>query len=232
MKVISDLVVFIVFLIAATWVFVRPDFDSSIALALASGVALTLIGVRYQHRDTSILFGLMLSPIMRWVDRRRPIAAISYDTLAGPDAIQHEVRAWAIWNKTGPTGHVELRHRVSGGSWRAFENFEGHHIKFDLKDLDNDGNVELLAQYSCGAHTRMITAFRIGAHGFPELIPGSRIGGDWPEIEVDDRDGDGKFEIYAKQRNWAGNSSQEFLQEVYLYQDGKFVKSDPEQTRN
>ena len=91
-------------------------------------------------------------------------------------------------------------------------------------DVDSDGSPEVLIRFSCGAHTRVLNVFKINTNGDIALIPGADIGSDWPEIEIEDRDIDGKVEIYAKQRNWNGEPSQEFITEVYKNIDGEFTK--------
>jgi hypothetical protein len=61
-------------------------------------------------------------------------------------------------------------------------------------------------------------------NGFLTPIPGAEVGSDWPEILIEDRDGDGKIEIYAKQRDWERVPVQNPITEIYVYRDGKFQK--------
>lgn len=225
MILLAEIGAIIVGVISGLWLYAQPSFEPLIAFLSAIGAIVVLAQKRFRSVGVSKLLGRARFPIMRWIGRRRVIASISYDTLSGASAIHHEVKARAIWNNAGPTLRVELRHKLSRGSWVTFECLEGHHVQFDARDIDGDGNPELLVSYACGAHTRVIEAFRVGIDGLLESIPGSNVGSDWPEIEVEDRDGDGRAEIYAKQRNWEGNPSQEFLLDVHVYKGGRFVKA-------
>lgn len=225
MKLLSEIGAIIVGVVSGIWLYAQPGFEPLIVFLLAMGTIVVQANKRFRSDDTSIFLNSALLPIKRWVYKQKAIASISFDTLSGPRAAHHEVRAYAIWDDVGPTMRVELRHKKSRGSWSTFDSFEGHHVQLEAKDIDDDRNPELLLRYACGAHTRVIKAFRVGISGLLELIPGSEVGSDWPEIEVEDRDGDGKDEIYAKQRDWKGEPSQQFLQEVHVYKEGRFVKA-------
>jgi hypothetical protein len=55
-------------------------------------------------------------------------------------------------------------------------------------------------------------------------IPGAEVGSDWPEILLEDKDRDGRVEIYAKQRDWARVPTRDPLTEVYVYRGGEFQR--------
>ena len=98
MKLLSEIGTIIVAIISGFWLYTQPGFESLIAFLLMMGAIVVQAHKRFQRRDVSTLLGKALSPIMRWVDRHRAIASISYDTLSDSIAIHHEVRVWAIWD--------------------------------------------------------------------------------------------------------------------------------------
>ncbi len=139
---------------------------------------------------------------MDWKEKRTPLNSISFDTISKAKAIHHEINVWRIWDGNEHTERLELRYRKGRSSWLTLIWFVGHTVKMETKDINGDGNPELLVTYHCGAHTKVINIFRVGYSGFLEHIPGSEIGSDFCSINVEDRDGDGKCEVYAKNKNW------------------------------
>ena len=117
---------------------------------------------------------------------------------------------------------MELRHRQDTGSWNTPYRFEGHSVELEARDVDGDGRPELIVRYACGAHTRVVNVFRVDVDGFLVPVPGAEIGSDWPEISLEDRDGDGKEEIYARQRDWSGIPVRDSVLEVHKYREGRF----------
>ena len=159
MKVLSEIGAIIVAVISGFWLNSQPGPEPLIVFLGPIGAIVVQVNKRFRSRDITTLLGRTFSPIMRWVDRRRPVASFSYDTLSGTNSVRHEVRAWAIWDDIRPTLKVELRHKISRDSWSALELIKGHHIEFEARDIDADGNPELLVRYDCGAHTHVVKAY-------------------------------------------------------------------------
>ncbi len=222
MKALSDLLLIVAAVISAAWLISNPTYEPAIAFLVAIGAVLTRAIAAFQSRDTSLLLGRLMLPVFRWKDRRTPKAELEFDSLCGSKAIHHSLKAWSIWDSDGPTTWIELRHKQDGGSWTTMWRFEGHTIKLSSRDVDGDGHPEVVVLYACGAHSRAVKMFMVGRNGFLVAIPGSEIGSDWPEILLDDKDGDGKVEIYAKQRDWSKVPTQDPVTKVYVFRDGAF----------
>jgi len=224
LRLFSEIGAIVIGVISGLWLYYEPGYEPLIVFLSAIGAVFGQAYVRYRDRDITTLIGKIISPLIRWKERNTPIASTSFNTLSGSKAINHEVRIWNIWDDTSPTGKAELRHKASNGSWVTFDHIEGHHVEIWTRDVNADGNPELLVRFACGAHTRVLKIFRVNTRNNLILIPGAEIGSDWPEINIEDRDGDGKIEVYAKQRNWKGIPSQEFVSEVYKYINGEYTK--------
>jgi hypothetical protein len=119
---------------------------------------------------------------------------------------------------------MELKHRQDTDSWTTPYRFEGHSPELEARDGDGDGKPELIVRYASGAHTRAMSILRLGVDGFLVTIPGAEVGSDWPEPALEDRDADGKVEIYARQRDWARVPVRDSVLEVYACRDGEFRK--------
>ena len=121
---------------------------------------------------------------------------------------------------------MELRHRQDNGSWTTPYRFEGHSVELEARDVDGDGRSEVVVRYACGAHTRVLNIFKVNSDGFLVSIPGAEVGSDSPEILLEDRDADGRVEIYAKQRDWGRVPTQDPVTEMYVYREGTFQKQE------
>ncbi len=226
MKFVSDLLVIMAVLVSAAWCIAFPSYEPVLAFLGATTVLLTRAVEAFQSREVSLLIGRLLWPIVQWRDRRTPLAELEFDSLSGMRAIHHSVKAWRVWDGQGQTTWMELRHRQDTGSWTTPYRFEGHSTELEAQDIDGDGRPEVVVRYACGAHTRAVNIFRVDSEGFLTPIPGAEVGSDWPEIVLDDRDADGKVEIYARQRDWGRVPVRDSVTEVYVFRDGKFQKTE------
>ena len=224
MKLVSDLAQFAVIVLSLLWFISDPSYEPAILLVGAITALIAHAVNSFRRRDVTLLLGRLVTPLVRWHDRRTSLASLEFDSLSNARALHHSVKAWSVWDTIKPSTWVELRHRQKGGSWTTFCRFEGYDVALSVRDVDGDGNPELVVFNVCGAHTRVVRVFRVGLDGFLALIPGSEIGSDWPEIILEDRDADGRVEIYAKHRNWSLTPTQDFIIEVYVYQQDAFRK--------
>lgn len=226
MKDLSDLLLAVAVVVSVAWCVAAPSYEPVLALVGAVTVLLTRAIAAIQGNETSAFLTKILWPIARWKDRRTPRAELNFDSLSGAQAVHHLVKAWSVWDSKGPSTWMELRHKEGTGSWNTVRRFEGHSVELEARDVDGDGHPELIVRYTCGAHTRVINVFRVDINGFLVPVPGAEVGSDWPEISLEDRDGDGREEIYARQRDWSGVPTQDSLVEVYVYREGGFQKTE------
>jgi hypothetical protein len=224
MKLVSDLFLIVVVLVSAVWCISNPSYEPALALLSSTSALLARAVAVFRSRETSLLIGRLLLPIRRWKDRHTPQAALEFDSLSGTRAIHHYLKAWSVWDGNGPTMWMELKHRQDTGSWTTPYRFEGYSIELEALDVDGDGRHEVVIRYACGAHTRVVNIFKVDFDGFLVPIPGAEVGSDWPEILLEDRDSDGRVEIYAKQRDWDRVPTQDPITEVYVYHEGKFQR--------
>jgi hypothetical protein len=224
MKYITDLLMLIAVIVSLAWCIAAPSYEPVLALIGTMTVLIARVVESFQSQETNAIIGRLLLPVKQWRDRRKPRAELKFDSLSGTRAINHSVKAWSVWDGQGPTTWTEVRHRQGTGSWTTPYRFEGHSIELKAQDIDGDGKPEVIVRYACGGHTRVVNIFRIDMNGFLTPIPGAEVGSDWPEILIEDRDGDGKIEIYAKQRDWERVPVQNPITEIYVYRDGKFQK--------
>jgi hypothetical protein len=62
--------------------------------------------------------------------------------------------------------------------------------------------------------------FCLDANGVLSLVAGSEIGSDFPEITWEDRDGDGRPEIYRKHRDW--DKHQGYIEDRFLWNGERY----------
>lgn len=167
--------------------------------------------------------GRILWPIRKYLTKRKPVATFKFKTLDGDDVLEHRIEARAVWESDRPLENVQLVHRSNRVSPYVFSSVEGHTFEFCVEDFNGDGVPELAVTFHCGAHTRVIQVFAFDHAGMLRLIPGAEIGSDWPEISWDDKDGDGKKEIYVKQRNWSGEPAAESIDQKYVFRNGAYA---------
>ena len=223
-KMISELAKVVVAALAGIWVWRSPGFEPAIVLVVAIGAIFADAADVYGRGAWTSLFGRILAPFARWRDRRTPKALVEFDTLVGSYAIHHTAKAMSVWDAEGrPTTWIEFRYKQGSGSWTTVRKFEGHSVELDVCDVDGDNQPEVILRFACGAHTRAIEIYRVGLDGFLSVLPGSEIGSDWPEIVLEDRDSDGRVEIYAKQRNWSETPTRDYVTEIYTLQDGEYT---------
>jgi hypothetical protein len=225
MKYVSDFLLVVAVFVSGAWCIVAPSYEPILAFLGAVAVLLTRAVTVFQDEETSQLLRILLRPIAQWKDRRTPRAELSFDSLLGTRAVHHSVKAWSVWDGEGPSRWVELRHRQDTGSWNTPYRFEGHSVELEARDVDSDGRPELIVCHASGAHTRVVNVFRVDLDGFLVPIPGAEIGSDWPDITLEDRDGDGKEEIYARQRDWSGVPVRDSVLEIYTFREGRFQKT-------
>jgi hypothetical protein len=226
MKTVSDLLLIVVVVVSAAWCISAASYEPVLALLTSTAALLARIAAAFQSRETSLLIGRLLLPLTQWKDRHTPRAVLEFDSLSGTRAIHHSLKAWSVWNGNGPTMWMELKHRQDTGSWTTPYRFEGYSVELEAQDVDGDGRSEVVVRYACGAHTRVLNIFKIDFDGFLVPIPGAEVGSDWPEILLEDRDGDGTMEIYAKQRDWGRVPTQDPVTEIYVYREGRFQKQE------
>jgi hypothetical protein len=136
----------------------------------------------------------------------------------------HKVIARRLSGNDGPSAVIALTHFGAYLGGYDFCLLEGHAPELALDDFDADGVPELAVTYHCGAHTMVLRLFRLNEFQILVPVPGSEIGSDWPEIVWRDDDKDGKREIYAKNRNWAGTPTAEWREVRYVLRDGRYEK--------
>lgn len=226
MKLVSDLFLIVVVVVSAAWCISAPSYEPALALLTSTAALLARAAAAFQSRETSLLIGRLLLPITQWKDRHTPRAILEFDSLSGTRAIHHSLKAWSVWDGKGPTTWMELRHRQDTGSWTTPYRFEGHSVELEARDVDGDGRSEVVVRYACGAHTRVLNIFKVDFDGFLVSIPGAEVGSDWPEILLEDRDADGRVEIYAKQCDWGRVPTQDPVTEIYVYREGTFQKQE------
>lgn len=225
-NVVSDFLLIVAVVVSAAWCIAAPSYEPLLASLGATTVLLTRAVAVFQGQAASGLLCRLLWPIARWRDRRTPRAELEFDSLMGTRAIHHSVKVWSVWDGEGPTTWMELKHRQDTGSWTTPYRFEGHSTELEARDVDGDGSPELVVRYACGGHTRVMNILRVDLEGFLVPIPGAEVGSDLPELVLEDRDADGKVEIYAWQRDWARVPVRDSVLEVYAYRDGEFRKID------
>lgn len=224
MKYASDLLLVVAVIVSVAWCIATPSYEPILAFLGAGTLLLTRAVAVFQGKESSRLLARFLWRIARWKDRRTPRAEFSFDSLHGTRAAHHSVKAWSVWDDEAPSTWMELRHRQNAGSWNTPYRFEGHSVELEARDVDGDGRPELIVRYTCGAHTLVINIFRVGPDGFLVAVPGAELGSDWPEIVMEDKDGDGKEEIYVRQRDWSGVPVRDSVLEIYTYNEGSFRK--------
>lgn len=224
MNVVSDFLLIVAVVVSAAWSIAAPSYEPFLAFLGATTVLLTRAVTVFQGQATSKLLSRLLWRIARWKDQRTPRVELEFDSLMGTRRIHHSVKVWSVWDGGGPTTWMELRHRQDTGSWATPYRFEGHSTELEARDIDGDGSPELIVRYAWGAHTRVMNMLRIDLDGFLIPIPGAEVGSDWPDLVLEDRDADGKVEIYARQRDWTQVPSRDSVLEVYAYHDGEFRK--------
>jgi hypothetical protein len=217
MKLVSDLFFIAVVLVSAAWWISVPSHESALAFLTSTAALVARVATAFRSRETSLLIGQFLLPLVRWKDQRTPEAKLEFDSISGTRAIHHRLHAWRVWDSEGPMLWMELRQKQDNGSWSTVYRFEGHSVELLAQDIDGDNHPEVVIRYACGAHTRVLNIFRVAPDGFLTPIPGALIGSDWPDIVLQDRDNDGKVEIYAKQRDWARIPTRDSVTEVYIY---------------
>ncbi len=224
MNLVSDLFLIGVVLVSAAWWISTPSHEPALAFLTSTAALIARAAAAFRTGETSLLIGRLLFPLVRWKDQRTPKAKFEFDFMSGIRAIHHRIYAWNVWDSDGPSMWMELRQKQDSGSWSTVYRFEGHSVELWAQDVDGDKHLEVLIRYACGAHTRVLNIFRVASDGFLAQIPGALIGSDWPEILLEDKDNDGKVEIYAKQRDWARIPIQDPLTDVHVYGDGGFHK--------
>jgi hypothetical protein len=226
MRLVSDLFLIAVVLVSATWWISAPSHESALAFLTSAAALVARAAAAFRSGETSLLIGRLLLPLVRWKDQLTPKTKFEFDSLSGTRAIHHRLEAWSVWDSEGPTMWMELRQKQDSGSWSTVYRFEGHSVELLAQDVDGDNHPEIVLRYACGVHTRALNIFRLAPDGFLVPIPGALIGSDWPEIILEDRDSDGKVEIYAKQRDWTRIPARDSVMEVYVYGKCGFHKKE------
>ncbi len=187
------------------WAINAPGFDSLFSLL---GAIAALLSLDFASPEDSFLY--------RWFQRTRenirrlsrtappPEAALTFTTLVSGAPVEHRVRAVRLYADGEPTHLFWLLHEHAGQSQQRLlvDTIDGHHPELFALDFDGDNFPEVALRWACGGHSRGFRLYRLVGQSL-SLVPGSDIGSDWPEITWEDRDHDGKLEIYAKNINWA-----------------------------
>lgn len=214
--------------VSATWLVYEPGFEPLIVLLMAIAALVTETFTLLKQKRVRSPLSWVLGPYLRRKERldldkikAQPIAKTSFDSMSGAHAIHHEVAGWHVWDDVSPTGELELRHKIGEGSWSTFNIITGHNLELWPLDIDNDGCLELIVRFGCGAHSRGLLIYRSDQWGKLSLVPGGEIGSDWPEIEISDQGSDGTYEVLVKQRDWNSDTSMGPLFETYRFHHGK-----------
>ncbi|GAB4223936.1 MAG: hypothetical protein Tsb005_20240 [Gammaproteobacteria bacterium] len=130
------------------------------------------------------------------------------------------VQTCFLYDNWGGKNRFYLRFKFHGEgfAWQIFHpGTMGHSELLYSQDIDGDGEEELICEYACGGHTHVLLLFKFNSQTF-ELI--SQLGSDWPEFRLEDKDGDNKYEIYCKQKNYSNFGS--YKLEIYKIMQGQY----------
>jgi len=203
------------------WVCADPGFESFVMLLASLGA---FLGLEFRRFQESALVWLprKLSAWARKLRHLPPEAHVDFTILAQGNPEKHQVNAVRLYAGTNPTQLVWLMHcPPEDPEGYLIDTIEGHYVELFAADFDGDQFPEVAVRYACGAHSRGFRIYKLLNRVF-RPIPGSDIGSDWPEILWEDRDGDGKFEIYTKNRDWGNPMGPVSVASKYVYRDGAY----------
>ncbi len=210
LKLLVSILITCSMIIAVSWLYYDRTFEPLIA-TITAFIAFIM---RLKFHNFSIMRLPLLSKILLWKKKSKPIAVLTFKTCIKSEIHNHCIKAYNIWHENYPTEKIEFRHKIDNGSWYTFSVIEGHTPKLILQDINNDNHDELILRYHCGAHTHVIELFTFDHQGFISSIPGGKIGSDFGDIQILDRFKN--IEIQAKHRNWSDQSAG-YILNTYIY---------------
>ncbi len=132
-----------------------------------------------------------------------PVLEFFFDAPVNNVIQTHRFRIIRLYADGESTERMWLMHRSdTEARYTLVDEFDGFCPELFAIDFDGDQFFEVALRYHCGAHSRGFRLYKWNGWKF-EMVPGTNIGSDYPHIEWEDRDQDGKFEIYSKDRNWS-----------------------------
>jgi len=228
MKIIIQIVSFIMTITSLGWVYFQFDWESIIAFL---GSVIIFLGTSIERKETKyhISFNTFFSSLRKYYEkllikilafryRRKPgIFTEKFHIYYRDMQLEQKVYATYLFKGDEQLEYFILSHKSECLDIYDFDVINGHSPKITKFDFDGDRMTEIAIQYHCGAHTTCIKIYKFDEYGILKFIEGSHIGSDFGEITWEDRDNDLRYEIYSKNRNWNSNTE--------LYEKAPFVES-------
>jgi hypothetical protein len=210
-------------LFTSAWVIRSPGYDSVFSFL---GAIAALLSIEFPHPEESLLYRAVQTARLnvRRLGRAVPLpeATLTFTTLESGTPVEHRVRAVRLFADGASTHLFWLIHDYSGQS-AVIDTIDGHHPELFAVDFDGDNFPEVALRFSCGGHSRGFRLYRLEKQCL-SLVPGSDVGSDWPEILWEDRDHDGRLEIYTKNINWQ-NRDEDGPVTRFVLCSGKYLES-------
>ena len=99
--------------------------------------------------------------------------------------------------------------------------FSGAGPNIRIEDLNGDGKPELFIDYAPGAHTHIVSLFRLDAHERFILVPGSEQYADWGPVTVEYKSSIGKYVINLLRGPGAAGSNA--VPKTYVIEENEVV---------